>query len=314
MLNEIAKEIAETVKESVQFGIKQLSLKYEERIAALESQIAAQESMKSYVDEAISKIKFPEYKEYSESDILDIAKQIIPEKGEDGKDGASVTLDDVKPLIAEAVAAIPAPKDGESAEIDYDKITEIVNETIAEAVSNINIPIPQKGEDGKDAIDLEIAPGIDESKSYRRGTYATYNGGLWRAYEKTNGMRGWECVVSGIKEMNIEYDGVRGLTVNIEKSGGEFEKKDFVLPVPVSKGMWRPGAYQKGDIVILSGSSWICEKDTEDRPGTESKDWLCFAKKGGTGKSNFDIAKEAGFTGSKQEWIDKTGILPKVKL
>lgn len=284
MLNEIAKEIAETVKESVQAGIKEVSAKYEARIAELEKQLADQA-------DALKGIIVPK-----EDDIKEIAKSLIPDTQaiteEISKsvsvpeDGKSVTLDDVKPLIEEAVAeikaAIPAPQKGE------------------------------KGEDGKDALEIEILPEIDEEKSYARGTYATHKGGLWRSYERTKGMRGWECIVAGQADIAIEYDGERKCVINIEKSNGESVVKEIHIPAILSKGMWREGKYEKGDTVVLSGSTWMCMEDTEDRPSIESKAWIMAAKKGGTGKSAYDVAKEAGFEGTKLEWLEKT--MPKVKV
>ena len=46
------------------------------------------------------------------------------------------------------------------------------------------------GADGRDALQLEVLPAVDEQKSYTRGTYAKHVGGLWRAFEQTSGMRG----------------------------------------------------------------------------------------------------------------------------
>ncbi|MBF2850479.1 portal protein, partial [Escherichia coli] len=83
----------------------------------------------------------------------------------------------------EAVSHIPVPRDGR----DYDP--DVLQKAVLDAVSAL--PAPQ---DGRDATALEILPAIDDQKSFPRGTYATHQGGLWRAYEKTHGMRGWECL------------------------------------------------------------------------------------------------------------------------
>ncbi len=32
-------------------------------------------------------------------------------------------------------------------------------------------------------------------------------GGLWRAYEKTHGMRGWECLVDGVADIDVSMTG-----------------------------------------------------------------------------------------------------------
>ncbi|EFT4822202.1 phage portal protein, partial [Escherichia coli] len=105
-----------------------------------------------------------------------------------------VTVDEVRPvlqaMVDDAVGAIPVPRDGR----DYDP--DVLQKAVLDAVSAL--PAPQ---DGRDATALEILPAIDDQKSFPRGTYATHQGGLWRAYEKTHGMRGWECLVDGVADI-----------------------------------------------------------------------------------------------------------------
>ncbi|ENK5579374.1 portal protein, partial [Escherichia coli] len=95
-------------------------------------------------------------------------------------DGKSLTPDDVRPMleqmVKEAVSHIHVPRDGR----DYDP--DVLQKAVLDAVSAL--PAPQ---DGRDATALEILPAIDDQKSFPRGTYATHQGGLWRAYEKTHG-------------------------------------------------------------------------------------------------------------------------------
>src|SRR5690606_29576866 len=86
------------------------------------------------------------------------------------------------------------------------------------------------GHDGKDAVDLEILPGIDEQKQYPRGSYATHRGGLWRAYERTHGMRGWECIVDGVDEIETRQVSERGLEITLRKlSSHNVQKLKHVL-------------------------------------------------------------------------------------
>ena len=81
---------------------------------------------------------------------------------------------------------------------------------LKQAVDDAVAALPP-AQDGRDALQLEIQPFIDEGKSYPRGSYATHNGGLWRAYEKTHGMRGWECIVDGVSDVDISMNGQRNL-------------------------------------------------------------------------------------------------------
>ncbi|HDP1576500.1 TPA: phage portal protein, partial [Escherichia coli] len=149
-------------------------------------------------------------------------------------DGKSITPDDVRPMleqmVKEAVSHIPAPRDGR----DYDP--EVLKQAVLEAVNAL--PAPQ---DGRDATALEVLPAIDDQKSFPRGTYATHLGGLWRAYEKTHGMRGWECLVDGVADIDVSMTDERLFSVVIRQSSGQCTEKTFSLPVMLYRGVFRAG-------------------------------------------------------------------------
>ncbi|MCM2506070.1 hypothetical protein NDN16_20660 [Aureimonas altamirensis] len=56
----------------------------------------------------------------------------------------------------------------------------------------------------------------------------------------------------------------------------------FVLPVPLYRGVWEQKAYQRGDTVTYSGSTFIALKDTGEKPGTS--DWQLAVKRGRDGR------------------------------
>src|SRR5690606_21713847 len=155
----------------------------------------------------------------------------------DGENGVSVTLDEVSPLIEDVAknlnerldklwAQVKMPEDGKSVTIE--EIRPIVKSLIDEGLSKIK---PAKdGEDGKDATHIEILPEIDEEKSYSRNIYASHNGGLWRSFEKTFGMRGWECLVNGIAEIVVEQVESRKATFSIKMSNGQIISKEVDIP------------------------------------------------------------------------------------
>ena len=145
--------------------------------------------------------------------------------------------------------------------------------------------MPQ-AQDGRDALQLEIQPFIDEGKSYPRGSYATHNGGLWRAYEKTHGMRGWECIVDGVSDVDISMNGQRNFTVTVNRASGTSDKKAFDIPAMVYRGVFKSGdEYLPGDTVTWGGSLWHCDEQTQDKPGeTGSKGWTLAAKRGRDGR------------------------------
>ena len=186
-----------------------------------------------------------------------------------------VTVDEVRPvlqaMVDDAVGAIPVPRDGR----DYDP--EVLKQAVNDAVSAL--PAPQ---DGRDATALEILPAIDDQKSFPRGTYATHQGGLWRAYEKTHGMRGWECLVDGVADIDVSMTGERLFSVVVRQSSGQRTEKTFSLPVMLYRGVFRAGeTYHPGDTVTWGGSLWHCNSMTEDKPGeAHSSAWTLAAKRG----------------------------------
>ncbi|MCI0190726.1 hypothetical protein [Cronobacter sakazakii] len=261
---------------------------YDEKLNLLSRQLEEIKSvpapdLAAMVEEAVAALPAPELPQ-----LPDIASMVteavaaipLPE------DGKSLTPDDVQPMLQEMVdkafGAIPTPKDGK----DYDPA--VLKQAVEEAVSNAvaNLPPPEPGENGRDALALEILPFIDEEKSYPRGSYATHNGGLWRAYEKTHGMRGWECVVDGVAGVEVERSEQRHFTLTINRASGSSETKSFDVPVMIYKGVFKSGQdYLPGDTVTWGGSLWHCDEQTQDKPGeTGSKGWTLATKRGRDGR------------------------------
>lgn len=200
-------------------------------------------------------------------------------------DGKSLTPDDIRPLLKEmvedAVSGIPTPRDGKDADPEAIKLA--VSDVLA-ALPAPESPVP--GADGRDALQIEILPGIDAEKSYPRGTYATHSGGLWRSFEKTAGMRGWECIVDGISTVDVANDDERMFTVTVTRASGACETKTFGIPVMIYRGVFKSeGSYQPGDTVTWGGSLWHCDETTADKPGEiGSKGWTLATKRGRDGK------------------------------
>lgn len=246
-----------------------------------------------------------------EPDLEAIAALVkLPEvkDGEPGKDAEPVDL----AALAEAAAkliVLPEVKDGKDADpVDLEAVAALVKlpelpaldlKAIAsEAAALIPVPEVKQPEDGRDAIDLEILPSIDPTKQYARGTYAVHDGGLWKSYERTNGMRGWECIVEGLKAVSVTQDGDREFSVSLVKSSGQEVVQKFALPIQIYKGVYRDDeAYEAHDNVTWAGSQWTSTKaENTDKPGT-SDAWTLCVKAGRPGKdlrenaSTFDPAK-----------------------
>lgn len=198
---------------------------------------------------------------------------------------------DLALLAAEAAALVVVPEPIKPQEVDLDELAR-------SAAALVPVPKALPAEHGRDALDLEILPDIDETKQYPRGTYAAHRGGLWKSYERTHGMRGWECIVDGIDGVTVTQDSVREFSVTLSKSSGASAVQKFSLPVQVYKGVYREGEpYEANDTATWAGSVWACNKDaTTDKPGT-SEDWTLVVKAGRPGKdlrenaSQFDPSK-----------------------
>lgn len=218
------------------------------------------------------------------SDILAEVEGLIP-KVKDGEPCASVTLEDVAPMVDQAVkSAIPDLSNF----IHVDQVEKMVSDAVSRALESIEMP--KNGENGRDALDIEILPAIDESKNYPRGTYASHNGGLWKSYQMTVGMKGWECIVDGVAEVEVKHDesDPRVIFLGIKKSSGALSHEHITIPAVIDKGIYNPESlYEKGDGVTWAGSYWIANDEPDHKPGT-GDGWRLAVKKGRDGKDGIN--------------------------
>lgn len=212
---------------------------------------------------------------------------------------AAPELPDIQQMVKDAVNALPQPQPPEPAALpDIEKM-------VSDAVSGIEIPVAPElpdiqqmvnaavsalpvpkdgkpGNDGKDALQVEILPCLNDEKSYPRGTYAIHNGGLWRSFQKTTGMNGWECLVDGIARIDITQSHEREFKVSAKLASGAITEKSFSVPVMIYRDIFKEGEkYQLGDSVTWAGSVWYCHAETTDKPGEpSSKGWKLAVKRG----------------------------------
>lgn len=272
-------------------------------VSPLKDQIAQRDSEIADLKKRLDELPAP-----VEPDLEAIAALVQLPEVKDGKDADPVDLE----ALAKAAAAlieIPEVKDGKDADpVDLEAVAALVKlpqpekvdvEEIARAAAAlVPAPVIPEPEHGRDAIDLEILPAIDETKQYPRGTYATHRGGLWKSYERTHGMRGWECIVDGVDLVNVTQDAEREFSVKLSKSSGAEVVQKFALPIQIYKGVHRDGeAYDAHDNVTWAGSQWTSTKSQNtDKPGT-SDAWVLCVKAGRNGKdlresaSTFDAGK-----------------------
>lgn len=275
---EIAKSLAPIVKQYVSESIEGLKaqIDVDGKIQGL------RDEFKAMIDSAVAQNAPPaiDYDEIAKSLDLSFPVEEVSPLIDKAVAERTPELPDIGKMVEDAVAAamanIEPPKDGKDA--DPEEIARMIDE----AVSKIAIKSGRDGEDGRDALDLDVLPAIDPEKSYQRGEYATHNGGLWRSHSKTHGMRGWECVVDGLADLDAVFgEDPREVTVRMVRSSGAVVERSVHLPVVVDMGAHSLEVnYQKGDGVSYSGSFWIAQKDNpEGRPGTNN-DWRLAVKKG----------------------------------
>jgi hypothetical protein len=207
----------------------------------------------------------------------------LPEKGDpglDGKDGTSVTIADVRPMVDEYLKALPVPKDGASVTVDD------VKPMIMEYLKAI--PVPKDGEPGKSVT-------IDEVRNMLSDTYASQQNAwaldferrahdvLHRAIDKIPAPKDGADGFS-LDDLQIEDDGEGTLTLRFVR-GDLVRERTVRIPSLSDRGVFREGtAYRKGDGVSFGGSFWIAQKDApEGKPGT-SPDWRLAVKKGRDGR------------------------------
>lgn len=236
--------------------------------------------IRSYVNDALNPI-LARLKSIEDSklDIDDIIKRLpIPKNGNDGING----LDGKNGKDGQDGRNGLDGKDGVDGENGLDGKDGHDGRDGVDGENGLDGKDGNNGKDGKDALDLEILPSIDESKQYSRGTYAKHQNGLWRSFEKTSGMRGWECLVVGINSIEIEQSDDRNFRLKMTQSDGNQINKEFCMPIMIYRGVYKQGsAYEKGDTVTWGGSLWHCNQSTTIKPDdSENKHWTLAAKRG----------------------------------
>ncbi len=146
------------------------------------------------------------------------------------------------------------------------------------------------GEPGRDAAQIEILSAIDTTRSYPRGTYASFRGGLIRAARTTDPVTdsietaGWSVIVEGIHEFDVEQLNERSFKIKAALTGGRVMEKQVSMPVLVDKGVYKSDeSYVPGDVTTWDGSMWIAREATQDKPGT-SDSWRLSVKRGRDGR------------------------------
>jgi len=196
-------------------------------------------------------------------------------------------LPDVTALIEEALAALPKPQDGKS--VTVDDVRPLIQEAVTKAVAAI--PVPKDGKDGRDgcdAVDAMIDKDGNLIITFSDGRLK--NVGLVCGKDGAPGLDGRDGLDGvGFDDMDLE---VRDTGVYLVWTKGEVIK-EARLPVPMDMGVFKDGqTYQRGDGVTWGGQYWIASEEAAVKPDTSKagKPWRLAVRRGRDGKD----AKPAG--------------------
>jgi integrin beta 3 len=185
------------------------------------------------------------------------------------------------PPIPQGAPGEPGPP-GKDADIEA--ITADVMERVAEALKAI--PVPKNGQDGQDGEDGVGLAGalIDRSG----GLVVTLTDGSQRELGPVVGKDGEPgkdgADALGFDDLSIEFDGERTFKFVMVQGDRRKEFGPFAMPVIIDRGVFKEGnSYQRGDGTTWGGSFWIAQEDTSDKPET-SKAWRLAVKRGRDGK------------------------------
>lgn len=232
--------------------------------------------------------------------------------GQPGRDGVAPSVDDLRPLVLEAVAAavadIPPPKDGEPGQKGDpgENAPPPTGEQIAEAVAKwLEANPPAAGKDGADGKDGEKGdPGKDGlglagSLIDRSGNLiVTMTDGTTRdlgPVEGSDGKDGKDGVDGkdgepgpagfSLEDFDSEIrDGGRTLVLSFT-AGDTKHTVEHQLDTMIYRGTYKASQeYQPGDTVTCGGQTYHCNSATAERPDGGSDAWTICSRRGRDGK------------------------------
>ncbi len=85
---------------------------------------------------------------------------------------------------------------------------------------------------------------------------------------------------AGFGFTDLTYDGERRFIFECFT-----EKKVFVLPIQIDRGIWnKDQAYERGDCTSSGGNYFCAQIDSQGEPPGTSKSWRCLVRRGRDGK------------------------------
>lgn len=175
------------------------------------------------------------------------------------------------------------------------EIVQAVRDAIVRAMKPLQQRVQALETVGAGGAPLDVLDGIDPFKRYQRGVFATFRGGMVRAFRQTDPLRedgeleksGWHVVVQGISQLHLDLEpDQRTATLMTMLTDGRATSQQVTIPAVLDRGVYKAEeAYDTGDGVTWSGSFWIAQRKTAsgEVPGDASGAWRLAVKKGRDG-------------------------------
>jgi hypothetical protein len=192
----------------------------------------------------------------------------------------------VRLAVARVIKDLPAPENGKDAD------PEVIRRQVADAIETL--PKPR---DGLDAMQIVVQSGIEPTRRYQRGTYASYRGGTVVAFRETDPLHpegpleksGWQVVLNGIHhEEERQLDEGRVIQRITDYTNGTRMVSTHKRAVAIYRKTFKSTSkYVEGDMVTYGGSVWHCNatSPTSLPPGNGSSLWTLSVKRGADGKA-----------------------------
>lgn len=257
----------------------------EKRIDELQGQLKAAPDFQALVVAEVEKrvALLPLPKDGKDAEPIDkdaLVKEVLaqiqtPSNGKDGErgqDGKSLTIEDVRPLLDDALTAI--------------RIN--AGEAVQEAIKAL--PVPKDGKDGQQGEKGADGLGLAGAMIDREGALLVTltNGevkglGVVVGKDGSNGRDGVDGI--GLDSFDLEYlPETHEITVKASAAG---RTKELRYPAGGIRpaGYWRDGTKaQAGEAWVHDGSLWIATKATSLKPESRSEEWIIAARRGRDGE------------------------------
>lgn len=221
--------------------------------------------IKAIVDEAVAGLELKE-----PGDLDDRIKAVVDEHVRSAVAAIpQPEVPDVAEMVAKAVAAIPVPENGKDADPAE---LQAVKEAVAELrgwKDAVRIPEAIHGKDGRSIVSARINDDGEMVLKYSDGD--TQNLGRIKGQDGKDAFE--------IEALAVEYDGERSFSIGWPDG----RKAVFELPVPIYRGVWKEGAYKRGDTVTWGGSQFTAVRDTDAKPEMDGS-WQLSVKRGRDGR------------------------------